>query len=331
MARVSTLLIGALLIGALLLGALLLGATGAGAETWPAHPVRIVVPYAPGGATDVLARLIAPGLTERLGKPVVVENRTGANGVIGVQLVAKAAPDGYTLLMGTIATHGIQPTLLKDLPYDPLKDFVPLVQVASQAYVVLVHPSFPAHTLADLVAEVKRRPDGLHYASAGSGTGGHLFAAYWAGLAGLTLTPVHYRGAAPSTADVVSGQLPMTFDLLLTTLQHITAGTLRALAVTSAARAPQLPALPTVAEQGYPDFEAVGWNGLFLPVETPRDIVERLGRAVNAVLADAQVRERVTAQGAVVVGGSPDAFASLIHAEVAKWAAVIRDQHVTPE
>jgi len=315
------------------LAAVLLAAAGiAHAQGgYPGKPVRIIVPFAAGGATDVLARLVGPGLAERLGQPVIVENKVGASGQIGTEAVAKSAPDGYTLLMGTIATHSIQPALLKKLPYDTVKDFVPVVQVASQVYAVVAYPSFAPATLKELVAAAKKTPGQINYASAAKGTGAHLFAELFASMAGVELTAVHYKGAAPAMNDVLGGHVPFTFDVLLTTINHVKAGKLKALAVTGAQRSPVLPDVPTVAESGFPGYSAVGWNGLFVPAGTPKEVVARLNAEVNAVLKLPDVREKVAQQGAEVVGGTPEQFTAFIRAETQKWAKVIRDRHITPD
>jgi len=306
------------------LAALCLGAADAGAKEYPTKPISFVVPFAPGGATDVVARLISTRLTEVLGKPVVVENRPGAGGTIGSGLVAKAAPDGHTLLMGTIATHGIGPSLYPNIPYDALRDFIPVTQAASQVYVVVVHPSVPATSLAQLIELAQAKPGSLTYASAGSGTAAHLFAELFKTKSRLDLVHVPYRGAGPAMADLVAGQVSMTFDVLLTTLTHIQAGSLRPLAVTSARRAAVLPDVPTLAEAGIKDYDAVGWNGVFLPAATPPEIVARLAKEIRAILNEPAVKSRITEQGAEVVASSPDEFAGFVRDEIARWAEVVR-------
>jgi tripartite-type tricarboxylate transporter receptor subunit TctC len=311
--------------------ALLLAGNSACSQDYPSRPLRIVVPFAAGGATDVLARLVAAPLSVRLGQPVMVENKAGANGVIGTEAVAKSAPDGYTLLMGTIATHGFQPTLLKNLPYDPVKDFVPVIQVASQVYVVAAHPSFPPNNMRELVALAKQQPGMINYASAARGTGGHVFVEQFTAMAGIDLVPVHYKGASQSMNDVLGGHVPITFDVLLTTESFIKAGKLKALAVTGAQRSPVLPQVPTVAESGFPGYNAVGWNGLFVPAGTPAAMVVKLNGVVAAILADPAVREKILFQGAEVKGGSAAQFGAFMHAEIARWARVIKQQNINSE
>jgi tripartite-type tricarboxylate transporter receptor subunit TctC len=300
-------------------------------EPWPGKPLRIVVPFAAGGATDVLARMVAPPLSERLGQPVIVENRLGANGTIGTESVARAPADGYTLLMGTIATHSIQQSLLANLRYDPVKDFMPVVQVASQAYVVVVRPVFAAHSLAELTAMAKQNPGKITYASSATGTAGHLFAELYRARAGIDIVAVQYKGSTPAMSDVLGGHVPFTFDVILTTMPHIRSGKLRPLAVTSAQRSPLLPEVPTIAEQGFPGYDAVGWNGLYVPAGTPQAVVERLNREANAVLASPEVRDRVASMGASVAGGTPEQFAQFMRAEAAKWGKLIRDHKIAAD
>jgi len=300
-------------------------------KQWPSKPLHIVVPFPAGGATDVFARMVAQPLSEHLGQPVIVENRLGANGTIGTESVARAPADGYTLLMGTIATHSIQQTLLANLRYDPVKDFIPIVQVASQAYVVVVRPEFAANSLAELTAMAKQNPGKILYASAATGTAGHLFAELYRARAGIDIVAVQYKGSTPAMNDVLGGHVPFTFDVILTTMPHIRSGRLRPLAVTSAQRSPLLPDVATVAEQGFPGYDAVGWNGLYVPARTPQVVVEQLNREVNAVLAQPELRDRVTSLGASVVGGTPEQFAEFMRGEAAKWGKLIRDHKIAAD
>ncbi len=300
-------------------------------KQWPSKPLRILVPFPAGGATDVFARLVAPHLSERIGQPVIVENRLGANGTIGTESVARAPADGYTLLMGTIATHSIQQTLLANLAYDPVKDFIPIVQVASQAYVVVVHPAFAANSLAELTAMAKQNPGKLTYAAGATGTAGHLFAELYRARAGIEIVAVQYKGSTPAMNDVLGGHVPFIFDVILTTMPHIRSGKLRPLGVTSAQRSPLLPDVPTVAEQGFPGYDAVGWNGLYAPARTPQAVVEQLNREVNAVLAQPELRDRVASLGASVVGGTPEQFAEFMRREAAKWGKLIRDHKISAD
>jgi tripartite-type tricarboxylate transporter receptor subunit TctC len=300
-------------------------------KPWPSKPLRIVVPFPAGGATDVFARMVVQPLSEHLGEPVIVENRVGANGTIGTESVARAPADGYTLLMGTIATHSIQQALLASLPYDPVKDFIPVVQVASQAYVVVVRPEFAANSLAELTAIAKQNPGKLTYAAGAMGTAGHLFAELYRARAGIDIVAVQYKGSTPAMNDVLGGHVPFIFDVILTTMPHIRSGRLRPLAVTGAQRSPLLPDVPTVAEQGFPGYDAVGWNGLYVPARTPQAVVEQLNREVNVVLAQPELRDRVTSLGASVVGGTSDQFAQFMRGEAAKWGKLIRDNRIAAD
>lgn len=297
----------------------------------PNRPMTIVVPFSPGGATDVIARLIAGAMSQSLGQPVIVENRLGGGGTVGSAAVARAASDGHTLLMGTIATHAIIPSLFAQMPYDATADFTALSQTASQMYVLVVHPSMPAHTVQELVALAKRQPDQLNYASAGNGTAGHLFAAMFCGLAGIDMVHVPYRGASPAMSDLLGGQVTVTFDVLLTTADHIREGRLRALAVTAAHRSLALPDVPTLAESGFSHFDAVGWNGLFLHAHTPAAVVARLAQEVRAALHRPDVKAQVERQGAEVVGSSPEAFARFVRAEIVRWAEVVHHHGIKVE
>lgn len=310
------------------------GAPPAGAQTargGPAGPVTFVVPFPPGGATDVIARLLAEPLGEALGQPVVVENRAGAGGSVGAAAVARAAPDGRTLLMGTIATHGIGPALYRNLPYDAARDFVPVTQAASQVYALVVHPSVPARSVAELIALARQRPGTLTYASAGNGTAAHLFAEVFREQAGIELVHIPYRGAGPQVTATLAGEVSMTMDVVLTTLSHIRGGGLRALAVTGAARSAVLPEVPTLAEAGLPGYEAVGWNGVFVPAGTPPETVARLAEGLRGALARPIVRERIEQQGAEVVGSSPEDFARFVGAELTRWRAVVARVGATAE
>ncbi len=308
------------------------GATGAFAQgAFPSKPIRIIVPFAAGGATDVLARVIGAPLGEKLGQPVIVENRLGANGSIGSEAVAKSAPDGTTLLMGTIATHSIQPAMGMKLPYSPEKDFVPVVQAASQPYAVVANPGFAPNSMRELAALAKREPGKILYASAAKGTAAHLFTELFGSMADVHLVAVHYKGAAPAMNDVMGGHVPFTFDVVLTTLSQIKAGKLKALAVTSDRRSTALPDVPTIAESGYPGYNAVGWNGLFAPAATPPATVARIASEVSAILNRPEVREKISAQGADVVGGTPEQFATFIRVDRAKWSQLIRKQNITPD
>ena len=291
---------------------------------YPTKPVRIVVPFPAAGTTDFLARAVAHKLSEAWGQQVIVDNRPGAGGNIGSELVAKSAPDGYTLLMGTVGTHAINPSLYAKMPYDHVKDFTPVILVAGVPNVLVVHPSLPASSVQELIAYAKANPGKLNFASSGNGTSIHLSGELFKAMTGVQMAHVPYKGSAPALTDLVGGQVQLMFDNLPSSLAFIKAGQLRALAVTSASRSPTLPDLPTLAESGLPGFEASSWFGLLAPAGTPKDIVAKIHTAVAAWLASNDAKEKLVVQGAIAAGGSPDAFAQHIAAETAKWAKVVK-------
>jgi tripartite-type tricarboxylate transporter receptor subunit TctC len=310
------------------LAALAVGATAAAlapaawAQAWPARPVRIVVPYPPGGPTDIVARVVGQKLAERLRQPFVIENRAGAGGNIGAEAVAKSAPDGYTLLLGTTA-HAINPSLFKALGYDFARDFVPVALLTTIPLVVVVPASSPVASVADLVAAAKARPGAVTYGSSGNGQSTHMAAELFNSMAGVSMTHVPYKGSAPALVDLAGGQVGVMFDTMLSAMPQVKAGRLRALAVTSAARAPSAPELPTVAESGLPGYEVGAWNGLFAPAGTPPEVVALLNRTVDEVLRDPEVRQRFAADGAIVGGGPTEQFASFVRRELDKWRVVV--------
>jgi tripartite-type tricarboxylate transporter receptor subunit TctC len=292
---------------------------------YPTKPIRIVVPFPAGGTTDILARAVAQQLSQAWGQQVIVDNRPGAGGNIGSELVAKSAPDGYTLLMGTVGTHAINPSLYAKMPYDHVKDFAPVILVAGVPNVLVVHPSVPANTVAELIAYGKANPGKLNFASSGSGTSIHLAGELFKVQTGLQMTHVPYKGSAPAIQDLLGGQVQLMFDNLPSALPQIKAGKLRALGVTSASRAAALPDVPTIAESGLPGFEASSWFGLLAPAGTPRDVIARLDAEVAKWLATPDAKEKLLAQGAIAAGGTPDDFTRHIAAETAKWAKVVKE------
>jgi tripartite-type tricarboxylate transporter receptor subunit TctC len=299
-------------------------APGAVAQTYPNHVIRLVVPFPAGGTTDILARAAAQKLTESLGQAVVVDNRPGAGGNIGADLVAKSTPDGYTLLMGTVGTHAINPSLYAKMPYDHVKDFVPVVLVAGVPNVLVVNPSLPVNSVADLIKLAKSKPGAINFASSGSGTSIHLSGELFKTMAGVDMTHVPYKGSAPALTDLVGGQVQIMFDNLPSSLALIRSGKLRAVAVTSSTRAPALPDVPTIAESGLPGFEASSWFGVLAPAGTPAPIVAKLNAEVNKWLQSPEAREQLLAQGAAAAGGTPEQFAAHIRAETEKWAKVVK-------
>jgi len=305
-------------------GAALLPAVAGAQEAWPAKPIRVVVPFPPGGATDIIGRVVAAELGKAFGVSAVVENRAGAGGNIGSELVARSAPDGYTLLIGTVGTHGINTSLYSKLSFDPVRDFAPVTLVATVPNVLVVHPSVQAGSVRELITLLKSRPGRLNYASSGNGTSIHLSGELFKSMTGTFMTHIPYRGSSPAVADLLAGQVDLMFDNLPSSLQHIRAGKLRALGVTSAKRAAALPDVPTIAEAGVPGYEASSWFGLLAPAGTPAAIVQKLQQSLSRSLAAPDVREKLLGQGADPVGNTPEAFAQYIQDEIAKWAKVVR-------
>jgi tripartite-type tricarboxylate transporter receptor subunit TctC len=297
----------------------------AGAQTYPTRPVRLVVPFPAGGTTDILARAAAQKMSEAWNQQVIVDNRPGAGGNIGSELVAKSAPDGYTLEMGTVGTHAINASLYSKLPYDPVKDFTPVILVAGVPNVLVVNDALPVHSVQELIAYAKANPGKLNFASSGSGTSIHLSGELFKTLTGVQMTHVPYKGSAPALTDLMGGQVQLMFDNLPSSLGFIKAGKLRALAVTSTTRAAALPDVPTMVEAGVPGFEASSWFGILAPAGTPRDIVMRINGEVAKWLASPDARDKLSGQGAIPAGGAPEDFARHINAEMTKWAKVVKE------
>jgi tripartite-type tricarboxylate transporter receptor subunit TctC len=292
--------------------------------SYPSRPLRLIVPFAPGGTTDTIARLVARELTKSLGQSVVVENRPGAGGLIGAEAVLKLPADGYTLAFGTISTLAVQPVVQAKPAYDPLKDFVPVTQIAALPYVLAAHPSLPVQSLPQLVKLARSKPQSISYASPGYGTGAHLTAEYLSSTTGMKLVHVPYKGDAPGTIDLVAGQVAIALFPPLSLVPHVKAGRLRALAVTSRERLSALPDTRTVAESGYPGFESGSWNGIAVRAGTPDAMVRRLHREITAVLTESrQVRASVEAGGARVVASTPEQFGDYVRGEIAKWRRVV--------
>ena len=305
--------------------AIVIAPAAAQAQDYPTKPIRVVVPFPAGGATDILARAAAQKMTEAWGQSVVVDNRPGAGGNIGSELVAKAAPDGYTLEMGTVGTHAINPSLYAKMPYDHVKDFAPVILVAGVPNVLVVNPAVPANSVQELIAYAKANPGKLNFASSGSGTSIHLSGELFKVMAGVQMTHIPYKGSAPALQDLLGGQVQLMFDNLPPSLPQIKAGKLRALGVTSAARAPALPDVPTIAESGLPGFEASSWFGLLAPAGTPPAIIAKINAEIGKWLATPEAREKLLAAGANAAGGTPEDFARHIAAETAKWAKVVKE------
>jgi tripartite-type tricarboxylate transporter receptor subunit TctC len=291
---------------------------------YPAKPIRLIVPFAPGGGTDLTARALAQKLSDAFGKPVVVDNRAGAGGVIGADLVAKAAADGYTLLMGTPGSMTINPNLRKNMPYDTLRDFAPITQTTISPFVLVVHPSVPASTVKELIALAKQKPGALNFGTAGNGSVSHLSAEQFKAVTGVQITHVPYKGSSQSLFDLIAGQVQLVFENLPVVLPHIRAGKVRALAVGTRTRSALLAEYPTVAEAGVPGYEATTTFGMLAPAKTPREIVEKLNREVVRILQSAEIKDSFGALGLETVGGTPEQYAVHLRDELARYAKVIK-------
>lgn len=299
-------------------------------QRYPSHPVRIIVPNAPASSGDIVARLIAPQLSERLGQPVVVENRPGAGTMIGGEAVAKSPPDGYTLLMG-FSTLAINPATYKKVPYDALRDFAPITQVASLPAVIASHPSLPAKSMKELIALAKAKPDAIAFASTGQGTFSHATSALFMSMAGIRMLHIPYKGTGPAVTAVVTGEVPVVSANVLTVLPHIRSGRLRALGVTSTQRSTAAPGIPTIAESGLPGYESVQWLGLLAPAGTPPEIINRLHKEAVAVLSTPAMKDRLAADSAEVIGSSPAEFGAYLRSETTKWSKVLRAAGIEPQ
>ena len=302
----------------------------AAAQAYPAKPVRIIVPFPPGGPADMIGRMFADKLQGLWGQPVVIDNRAGAAGNVGSEATAKSAPDGYTVLL-CASSHVSNAALYAKLPYDPIRDFTPISQVAYYALVLVTHPSVPAASLRELVAYAKAHPGKLSWASAGSGTPTHLTAELFRAAAGIEFLHIPYKGAAPATNDLLGGQVQVMFNNPVSALPHIRSGQLRGLATTGAQRSPVAPELPTVAELGYPGFEAGTWYALLSPAGMPKEVAAKISADANAVLKMAEVRARLSAQGVEPVGTSPDQLLAIMNADLEKWTRVIRAANIKPD
>jgi tripartite-type tricarboxylate transporter receptor subunit TctC len=309
------------------------GAAVPGQAAYPDRPITMVVPFSAGGTTDLLARILGEELGKRLGQQVLVENRPGAGGNIGSALVANAAPDGYTLLMGTIGTHAINPSIYPEMPYDAVEGFAPVTLVAALPNVLVVHPSAPFDSVSELIAYGKEHPGELNFASSGSGSSIHLSGELFKAMTGIDMVHVPYKGSGPAVVDMISGQVPLMimFDNLPSSLPHIQAGKLRPLGVTSLTPSPALPAVAPITEAGLPGYEATPWFGVLAPAGTPPEIIDTLNREIVAILETPAVRERLLEQGAEPIGGTPERFAEVIKADLAKWADVVDKAGITPE
>jgi len=313
------------------IGASLLGLAGTAlAQAYPSKPVKLIVPYPPGGPTDIVARVIAQKLSTQTGQQFIIDNRPGAGGNTGAEAVARSPADGYTLLVATTA-HAINPSLFKTLNYSFTKDFAPVSQLTSGPLVVVVNTALPVKSVAELVALAKADPGKLNFASSGNGQSTHLAAELFNATAGTQIKHVPYKGSAPALTDTIAGQTQVMFDTMLSAMPFVKGGKLRALAVTSAKRSPAAPDLPTVAESGLPGYEAIAWNGLLAPAGTPRDVLAKLSAELRTAMDAPDVRERFEAQGFSAAWTTPEAFASFITGEVDKWSRVVKVSGATVE
>ena len=307
------------------------GPGGTSAQTWPAKPVRLIVPFPPGGGNDVIARAVAQKLGERLGQSVVVENRAGANGIVGLQALLQAAPDGHTIAVGAAGPLAVNPGLYDKLPYDSLKDFAPITNMVNFPLLLVIHPSVAAKNTRDLVALAKAQPGKLHYSSPGSGNSGHLAGELFNSMAGVKTVHVPYKGQGPALTDLIAGQVQMLYSSIPSVLPHVRQGQLNAIAVGSARRIPSLPDIPTIAESGVPGYEAYSWVGMIAPAATPKAVIARLNREIVDILKERDVAAKLNGQGALPVGDSPEQFAAYIKAEIDKWGAVVRSANIKVE
>jgi tripartite-type tricarboxylate transporter receptor subunit TctC len=314
-----------------ILAALLAGAaTSAVAQTYPSRPVRLIVPQTPGSSTDIIARLVAQRLGERLGQTFVVDNRAGAGSLIGIELVARAVPDGYTLLV-VASSITIHPVLHEKLSFDTIRDFAPITQVATYPSILVLNPNVPARSVTELIQLARAKPGQLNVGSSGVGTGTHLSAELFRSMTGVKWTYIQFRGGAPAITALLGGEVQLSFATMPLVLPHARSGRLRALGVTSSRRSPAAPDLPTIAESGVPGYDHGAWNAMLAPAGTPRAIVQKLNQEVRAVLALADVRERLLAEGAEPLSSTPEEFGSIMRAEMVKWAKVIKQTGMKAE
>ncbi len=312
------------------LATLLVIATLAGnalAQAYPNKPIRIIVPFPPGGGNDVIARLVGQKLSERLGQAVVIDNRGGGNGAIGLAALAQAAPDGYTLGVGAAGPMAVNPSLYEKLPYDPQRDFAPISNLVNFPLLLVAHPSLPAKNIKDLIAQAKAKPNSIFYASPGSGNSGHLAGELFNNLAKVSTTHVPYKGQGPAVTDLLAGQVQMLYSSIPSVIQYVQQGKLNALAVGSAKRLPSLPNVPTIAET-VPGYEAYSWVGMIAPANTPKAIITRLNREIVEILKDKEMEDKLNQQGALPLGDTPEQFAEYIAVEIKKWGAVVKSANI---
>ena len=297
----------------------------ASAQSYPTRPIWLIVPFAAGGGSDIVARTVAQKLGEALGHPVLVDNKPGAGGNIGTDVAAKAAPDGYTIVMGVFGPIAVNPSLFGNLPYDPLRDFAPITQAVTVTNMLAVHPSVPAGTVKELIEYGRQNPGKLASATGGVGTAGHMASELFKSMTRLDMAVVPYKGAAPAVNDVLNGQVPITFEALLSTLPYVKTGKLKAIAVTTSTRSSLLPDIPTIAEAGLPGYDANNWYGFLAPARTPEPVIAILHREITRVLRMPDVTEKLASVGAEPVGNTPEAFSTVIRTDVAKWKRIVQE------
>jgi len=308
-----------------------LASSGTAAQQYPVKPVRIVVGFTPGGGNDVISRLVANNLTTAFGRQFVVENRPGAGGMIAAELVAKSPPDGYTLFLAGVATHGINPNLQKNIPYDPVRDFDPVCLMASAPALLAVHPSLPSRTVRQFIAFAKARPGQLNYASSGHGSSSQLAAELFNSMAGTKIQHVPYKGIGAASTDLLSGQVQVMFNAAAALLVHTRSGRMRALGIGSLQRIPAIPDIPTLSESGVPGYQSGSWYGFVAPAGTPRAIIDRLSRETAAAVKSPDISSKLSAEANLVIGSSPEEFSAHIKGELARIGKVIRDAGITME
>ena len=311
--------------------ALVFGNPARAQSDFPSQPVTLVVPFAAGGSTDLVARLIAQKMSETLGQQVLVDNKGGAGGNLGAGYVAQAEPDGYTILMGTIATHALAPSLYSNLPFDPVTDFEPIALLVTVPNVLTVNKDYPANTVGELIAKLKENPGGETWSSSGNGTPLHLSGELFMKLTGIEMVHVPYKGSGPALIDAISGAVPINFDNLPSSTEYIKSGDLKALAVTTKTRAASFPDVPTMEEAGVPGYETNTWNALFAPAGTPPEVIAKLNEAANEAIADPALKARLAEVGATTVGGTPEQLAEHVKTEIARWKPVIEEAGVKIE
>ncbi len=310
--------------------AALAGHGAAQAQGYPDHPIRVVVPYPPGGGTDVIARIVQGKLQAALGQNIVIDNKGGAGGSVGTDIVAKAPADGYTVLF-TLNSHTVNPAIYARLPFDTLKDFEPVGTVASLPQILVAHPQFAANSVAELIALAKAKPDTLAYASVGVGSPGHLAGELFKLRTGTQMTHVPYRGGGPAVTDVMGGQVPLLWVSIPAAAQHVKSGKLKALGVSTLKRSAAFPEVPTLQEAGVADFEVDSWYAMFVPAKTPKPVIAKLNQALNSALQDPELRDKLLAQGSEAVGGTPEALGQTVNLELVKWAKLAKDASIKAE